>query len=302
MLFFSWHANAQQRLIKGQITPKLAGCSVTLKGTAVAALTDSAGNYELSIPDSLQIDTLELVYDAGNEWKAANVNLEQNPAFNPLNSDNSFKNNIPISARLQTTISSSAPSFPFPPPAASAQDVISKRFIIGNTLGDFDKKIHKTLEALGYFEKSYYAVPNGFALVTRLERRKDNEPVPYDLPGRWDINVTAAVHSIKDYIQYLFTAPKGYFRVITFIVTDQPVKGDEAKNINRNQALAWFKTGATTLPFDIAATHMNIRYNCTVLIYEFEKSENTEAKFISTSSFQGRAHLAEFYKTFVANK
>ena len=72
VLFFSWHANAQQRLIKGQITPKLAGCSVTLKGTAVAALTDSAGNYELSIPDSLQIDTLELVYDAGNDllWRS----------------------------------------------------------------------------------------------------------------------------------------------------------------------------------------------------------------------------------------
>jgi len=295
-LFACSDAHSQQRIIKGQISPRIGGCTITIKGTRIGTATDNEGYYTLAIPDSVQLPSLELVYQAGAQWSNVQINLDKNTAFIP-----SAENNIKIAGKLETTLSTSAPSFPFPPPAASAQDVMGKNKIFGfKTLGDFDHSLVQALESLGYFEKSYYAIPNGFALVTRLERRKESEPVPYDLPGRWDVNVTASVHSISDYIQYLFTAPKGYFRVISFMITDNAIKGEVKNRITREQALAWFKSGASALPADIAAMRMNFRYNCTALIYEFEKSENNPATFISSSPFLGRAHLAAFYKIFKA--
>ncbi|HEX5026946.1 MAG TPA: hypothetical protein VFV68_16810 [Agriterribacter sp.] len=306
-VFFIVFTHAQQRVISGQLNPVISGCVISIKGTTIRAVSDSKGTYTLTIPDSLKITQLTLIYDATGMY-ADRINLEKNHAFDPRNTvvnldDPGFQQAIRISSTLQTDMTVKAPSFPFPPPAASALDVIDRSLFKNlNTLGDLNKKVSSALQSLGYFEKSYYAVPDGFALVTRLERRKENEPEPYDPPLRWDVNVSSSVRSISDYLLELFTAPKGFFRVITFIVTDNLVTGDERKRVNRDQALAWFKTGTTVLPSDIAQLPLEAGYDCTVLIYEFEKEENKEARFIVSSSFPGKLHLDRFYKAFVSVK
>lgn len=302
-LFFWLVVHAQERVLRGQMQPKVAGCIITIKGTGIRAVSDSSGSYVLTIPDSIQLNKLELIYDA-NGMYTDKVNLEKDPAFDPHNTtvnlnDPAFQQTVRISRNLRTTMITKAPDFPFPPPAASTQDVMDKDLLKNlPTLGAFNHKLDEVLESLGYFEKSYYAVPNGFALVTRLERRKEDEPVPYDPPLRWEININSSIRSVKDYLLQLFTAPKGFFRVITFVVTDNLVRGDVRKKINRDEALSWFKTGTTVLPSDIARLPLGKEYDCTILIYEFEKTENTEARFITSSPFPGKLHLHHFYKTF----
>jgi hypothetical protein len=299
--------HAQERVLSGQLQPKIANCAISIKGTKIATLTDGDGRYTLIIPDSVNIKQLQVIYNAAGMY-ADKVSLETNMSFDPRNSqvnldDPILQHPVKISRSLQTSMTVKAPAFPFPPPSASAQDVMD-RSLFGSmgTLGNLNHKINAALQSLGYFEKSYYAVPGGFALVTRLERRKEGEPVPYEPPLRWDVNVSSAVRSIKDYLMELFTAPKGFFRVITFIVTDQLIMGDENKKITRDQALAWFKTGTTVLPSDIAQLSLGADYNCTILIYEFEKVENKEATFISSSPFPGKLHLDRFYKAFAKAK
>jgi hypothetical protein len=81
------------------------------------------------------------------------------------------------------------PHFPWPPPKASAMVVIPGDFLRKTPgkvcyLGDVERKIHAALESSGCFEKSYYGVPDGFAMVARLEQI-NRDGTPKEVPDRW---------------------------------------------------------------------------------------------------------------------
>ena len=66
------------------------------------------------------------------------------------------------------------PTFdPWPPPRPSTFEVIPDKFLTKEnakpTLSDIDQKISAALDDNGYVEKSNYSIPDGFAIVTRLE-------------------------------------------------------------------------------------------------------------------------------------
>src|SRR5579859_4050825 len=66
------------------------------------------------------------------------------------------------------------PPFPWPPPRASATEDLPRAMFEQraslSTLGNLNDVLVSALQTTGYFEKSYYAVPHGFALATRLEQ------------------------------------------------------------------------------------------------------------------------------------
>ncbi|MBK7938576.1 MAG: hypothetical protein IPJ82_16500 [Lewinellaceae bacterium] len=62
------------------------------------------------------------------------------------------------------------PKFPFPTPTPSAEANLDVYFNNCNTLADADKKISRALESAGYSTRRYLYVPDGFALVTRMEQ------------------------------------------------------------------------------------------------------------------------------------
>lgn len=120
------------------------------------------------------------------------------------------------------------PSFPWPPPAASADEVIPRATLeqgaIPKSLGDVEARLASALRANGYVERSYYAVPDGFALVTRLEQiGSDGTSKPP--PGRWSLSSrSASDFTLSDYVRALFTADPGYYRVIVFRFHRHPGK------------------------------------------------------------------------------
>ena len=76
-----------------------------------------------------------------------------------------------------------SPSFPWPPPKASASSKVPDNFLreteTKQILHDIDRRLALALDKAGYFEKSYFSVPDGFALVTRLEQiNADGTPKP----------------------------------------------------------------------------------------------------------------------------
>jgi hypothetical protein len=194
-------------------------------------------------------------------------------------------------------LSSKVPEFPWPPPKASAMETLPSAFfhkVKGNNIikiADVDSKINAALESCGYYERSYYAVPDGFALVTRLERiNPDGTPKPQE--ERWSVEVgPLRGFSLDAYVQALFTSNPGLFRIIVFIVTPHAFSQTDT-SIERTQAIAWLYQGLNKLPSEIANQLYTQNHSCTVLIYEFEKTlEQRFARALVPGRLAGRTPL-----------
>ena len=221
-----------------------------------------------------------------------------------------------------------APSFPWPPPAASAEEVLPNELLTRTAVlfleryphypyqygryrygrsrhgpppllyGDIDGVLREALNSNGYFEKSYYAVPGGFALVTRLEQiEPDGSSKPN--PPRWSIEPFGGASNtffsgpldwVGTFLSSLLTAPPGYYRVIVFVVTPVPFTQSDRK-VSRSEALGWLGNGVRWLPDSIAIHPYTSEIRCTVLIYEFECKTNASARLLLPSRLDSRTHL-----------
>lgn len=172
----------------------------------------------------------------------------------------------------------SIPQFPWPPPEPTGRAVLDRdRCAAGAaTWGAVAQRLETALGQAGYFEHSYYAVPGGFALVTRLEQIEfDGTPKPP--PQRWSADAPRhEVFSLRDYLRALFTAPQGHYRVIVFIVNDRAF-ASSGEEVSGEEALAWLQTGLNRLPPELAAREFTANHACTALVYQFIRIAEDEA-------------------------
>ena len=190
------------------------------------------------------------------------------------------------------------PEFPWPPPRASAYAEIPYHFFSSQTddvvlrLRDVKVAIQVALEAYGYFEKSYYSVPDGFAMVTRLEQI-NRDGTSKEPPDRWAVEVhPLEKFSLRAYLRALFKANPGYYRIIVFIVTPTPFNQQVEYGMSRKEAMDWLAGGLNELPDSIGQVECQEECKCTALIYEFEQPNPGEpAKLNIPSHLQGRTHL-----------
>ena len=190
------------------------------------------------------------------------------------------------------------PAFSWPPPLASTRIVIPRQFLEQSKkekkyIYDIDKLLSNALSLAGYSEKSYYSVPNGFALATRLEQiNADGTPKKRSL--RWKVELPSLESfSLRSYITALFTAPTGFYRVIVFVVVPHPFT-EVRVPIVRSQALKWLSQGSNELPNSIKEREYSEDYSCTALIYEFEKPKFIkDANITMPSRLQAQIHLVK---------
>lgn len=188
------------------------------------------------------------------------------------------------------------PLFPWPPPPASAAYVLTAqvRGALGDdaaTLGDVDRVLQAALDANGYVTRSYFAVPDGFALVTQLEQIfDDGRPKPP--PDRWATQVgPLRSFSLGAYIRALFRAREGRYRILVFVVTARPF-AQTGEPVDRTEATAWLQTGLNLLPSSIAARPHTTDFATTALVYEFEQPAAADPRQVDPSPLDGRMHLA----------
>lgn len=74
---------------------------------------------------------------------------------------------------------------------------------------------------------------------------------------------------MKLFIDY-FTPEKGYYRIIAFIITDQPFSNTGAK-VTPDEAEAWLNIGSNILTIKIGNLEYTESYRTWAYIYEFEK-------------------------------
>jgi len=189
------------------------------------------------------------------------------------------------------------PEFPWPPPKPSATASLAFGSLkqvagAGPTFHDVDTKISQALATAGYDEKSYYGVPNGFAVVTRLEQMDaDGYPAASD---RWVSSlrpISLTRFSLSNYLEALFGVPQGHYRLFVFIVTSDMVM-QSGTPVTQGQAQTWFVEGANKLPNEMESWPYTNEHTCTVYIYEFIQSgvgENANQNIPSIMT--GRQHL-----------
>jgi hypothetical protein len=190
------------------------------------------------------------------------------------------------------------PQFPWPPPRASAMALVPRSFLtaptgMGGQLADVSGRLLAALDLCGYSEHSFYAVPDGFALVTQLEQINP-DGTPKQAPARWAADVPPLrSFSMSDYLKALFTANPGYYRIIVFVVTSHPFSQAEAA-VGREEAERWLASGLNQLPDTIGKLPFSEAVACTALIYEFEQREaGKEPVILIPSDLTGTDHLAK---------
>lgn len=185
---------------------------------------------------------------------------------------------------------------PWPPPTPSTKVVLSsvetppwnRRF---RTLGDVDETIERALRRAGYSDRSYYGVPEGFAIVTPLEQTRANgRPLKGD--ARWSVAVSGMkAFSVEEYLRALFTAPVGFYRVLAFVTTSEafaPTGGlARLSTVER-----WAREGHTHLPAAARSVPFSEDHRLTVLVYEFVKKRSSDLPFtLVPGRHDGTRHL-----------
>ena len=185
------------------------------------------------------------------------------------------------------------PQFPWPPPKASAFEVIPRELLVPENqtvlLDDVNDSLDKAFRECGYGDKSDYAVPDGFAIASRIEQiNPDGTPAA----DRWSVNASFIKEfSLRAYLSALFTAGNpGHYRIIVFIITPHPFVQADVE-VSPPEAQKWVKAGWNLLPAEIGSHEYSSDYNCTALIYEFQRVGINATRFVEPSEMTGRLHL-----------
>lgn len=185
------------------------------------------------------------------------------------------------------------PSFPWPPPRYSAFSAIAREWVAPEaqaTLGSAALRLERAFDAAGYAERSYYRIPGGFALASRIEQIR-GDATPVAPPERWVVATPPLREGLIDLVRALFNAPPGYYRVIVFTVTDQDFAASGPPPSSA-EARRWMSGGAVRLPAEIGAQPYSERHYASALIYEFERrGDRAEADVLLPGNSPGRVHL-----------
>lgn len=186
------------------------------------------------------------------------------------------------------------PGFPWPPPSCNARFELPEHSFAGSkTLGDVERKLRLALDAKGYAQRSYFSVPNGFALVTQLEQyNSENGSVRNDRTRWLDYPAKDNFAGVMDYLKSLVMPQKGHFRLFVFVVTNQAF-GGSAQRVSKEQATAWLSQGFNKLPRSLAEAPFAAGYDVTVLVYEFVVPDTNRKPEQTCPSplFDARTHL-----------
>jgi hypothetical protein len=186
------------------------------------------------------------------------------------------------------------PHFPWPPPTPSEKMILPRGKLLAGlgarpTLAGVSDRLVSALNAADYSEYSFYSAPGGFALVARLEQFElDGSPKPRGM--RFLEPNTQAPFSVASYVRHLFFAPQGFYRLILFVVTDNPVatRGPAPSALMTEK---WLRQGADRLPSIYRRMAFTPDHQVSVLVYEFQKRGPRNVATLVPGRLDVRTHL-----------
>jgi hypothetical protein len=261
----------------------------------LARTVNAKGNNKIYASQDVFDEYVKLRMQSCNLWYAAQTGLYADDEALIIQARNLFINiEKQLNELKETKKEYLLPSFPWYPPPPSAKYNLSEDgnyFKDCKKYGEISDRINRALDDNKY-EKAYFSVPGGFAIVTKLEVTNNdgssrNEPDRYDI----DINSVRKSISLSDYISALFFGKVGYYRTIVFIITDNPIIYSP-QPIPDTQMKSLIKSGADWLPEDFKQTKLTAFHKVTALIYEFQiKDNDTKPSFCDPSRLAAKTHL-----------
>jgi len=142
-------------------------------------------------------------------------------------------------------------------------------------------------------ETAVYGVgSDGFAIVTHVEHI-DDHGVPAD--PRWSIQPAQRIPTtLAELWSDLIHATPGRYRVIILVVTSRSLNSLKAP---RTQATAQgmstlLRQGEDTLPSELRQVQGTADRRCVAVVYEFQRTNDSEPKALESSDIGGPTHLA----------
>lgn len=164
-------------------------------------------------------------------------------------------------------VATDAPLLPWPPYSPSSRGDITGLYSRYSTYGGIDAAISKRLASFGYAERSYFAIPNGFAVLTPLEQI-DGQGKPV-LTDRWVGRFTGPVQvDFASYVRQLLSGRHGRYRTFLFLVSDTDF-APEPDVMGSDAVKRWERGGAMTLNPEFAAQRTPQDVYVRLFVYEF---------------------------------
>lgn len=174
--------------------------------------------------------------------------------------------------------------FPWPPPKPSSFSLIQRKYLplksVNHRLKDVENMIRVSLDTTGYYDISYYGIesqPDAFVMATRLEQINE-DATPKSGKERWIGAIgREAKFSLKKYLNDLFYAEQGTYRIIVFVVTTESFTFSK-KSVSAKNAQSWVSDGNVSLPKKLANNIFTEQHQVFALVYEFDKSRDKSVK------------------------
>ena len=148
---------------------------------------------------------------------------------------------------------------------------LTARVPVTGSLGEVARQLDERLSQRGYDRPLYYQVPGGFAVTTPLERFSDNGYPASE--GRFDPGKLGGWNGFWDYVTTFFQGERGRFRVFVFVVANELFTPARFK-ATQTDIERWGSNGTLNLPSSIARRTAARGTRLTLLIYEFENSQD----------------------------
>lgn len=158
-------------------------------------------------------------------------------------------------------------------------------------LGEVNNFLCEALQKKGYDQRSYYYLPDGFALVTQLEQCNQNG-IPLPGADRWkDYAVPEKITGTWEYLKSLVLPQTSRFRLFVFVVYDKALtSAPDRKLTDTKQAEAWLAQGGSSLPPDMEKWPLKPAHKVTMFVYELTQNSSTR-----NVTAKCRADTAEHY-------
>ena len=207
----------------------------------------------------------------------------KDPMYNPRDQD---INQGKALRRSGDTETSSVPDFAaFPYPVQSYSDVYTSKLAAKpgfNTIGDINQQLISILNAEGYYGKHYFSLPEGFALVTQLERiYPDGNPFP--VVDRWRTSVQHQDQfSLRQYLISMVFAEQGYYQSYAFVVLPRSIAENPRLGMGRLNPNAWMTVEGEKLPESIAQLSVANDYVVKVYLFAFDVPGGADSAVLIT--------------------
>jgi len=163
------------------------------------------------------------------------------------------------------------PSFPWPAPEPTDWVDLSS-FAAAHNQMQVNDALVRALQAAGYGQRwSYYAIPNGFALVARIEHLNADASPAAERFGLSESERRAP--GLIGAVWGAFFPRVGYYRQVVFLVTNRSWRSSDAAELTAERAEQILRNGADSLPAEFQNRPFGADYRVTALIYEFIKRE-----------------------------